>query len=782
MLLATAPSVHTSAVAGRGWGLLQAVHTNGALVTTAAGTDTRIVPTTALTAPDGLRQAMWSASWVGTFVPDTSTSGHFLCRTTGGRITAWVDDRLVCTTTPCEPKGRCDVGGGHDAEVNGTWPHWDPIPLRQAQNHTIYIRFVRDQATALDVLPSFEMLWARWPPTQMAQPPRFAAIPTAMLRPWSSPAEQERTSVQAAVGAGWGPWFRNDMLTQMHLPDMLGVSTALVQRSTQQREGGVPLNGSFYGAIPRCPCYKGGPVSNSTGAGTWSGGKGSDPVTCDSASADILPWPRSNPTVRVGPLAWDKSYSQLFVQWKGFNVSFETATTPSALDTHHGAAAGSRKDLIMSITVVAEPGPAPTATTPATAAATTTTTTTTNRSDFVIGLGARFFFSRPGAVRVVHNESTTLLVGTPQGLPPHVFALLAGQVASASSSSLSGGSFPLAIELPKQGSANSIVLTSSPTVASADEARGIVLERRAHELARYERYQHLAEAKEQVQTVLGWNAIYVPYERGVVVPVTRRCDKGYGYALFNWDSMFAAWMLGLDNSSVALGLSHFVQAVQGRTERGFFSSFRTGMIQTRDKSQPPVASRVALELYKRHGASVTWMLELLWSALASNNDFFWDTRRDPATDLVRLGSDPGFAGRCAGRCLKQDLQHARYESGLDNSPTLDGTDGQSDSASAWYDFGPLTFNATTHRTGFYDVGNTALHAFDCAALSELAGVLGRPADVAKYNERHLRVAAAIQSRLWDNVTNSFVQLISEGPGNQLSIYCFSPRICSRTLM
>ena len=61
--------------------------------------------------------------------------------------------------------------------------------------------------------------------------------------------------------------------------------------------------------------------------------------------------------------------------------------------------------------------------------------------------------------------------------------------------------------------------------------------------------------------------------------------------------MFAAWMLGLDNKSVALGLSHFVQAVQGRTERGFIASFRTGMIQTRDKSQPPIASRAALELY-----------------------------------------------------------------------------------------------------------------------------------------------------------------------------------------
>ena len=82
LLLATASSMHASSMAGQG--LQQTVHTNGALVTDAS-TDMRIVPTAMLTAPDGLRTVMWSASWVGTFVPDTSTSGHSLCRTAGGR-------------------------------------------------------------------------------------------------------------------------------------------------------------------------------------------------------------------------------------------------------------------------------------------------------------------------------------------------------------------------------------------------------------------------------------------------------------------------------------------------------------------------------------------------------------------------------------------------------------------------------------------------------------------------------------------------------------------------
>lgn len=41
-------------------------------------------------------------------------------------------------------------------------------------------------------------------------------------------------------------------------------------------------------------------------------------------------------------------------------------------------------------------------------------------------------------------------------------------------------------------------------------------------------------------------------------------------------------------------------------------------------------------------------------------------------------------------------------------------------------------------------------------------MLGRDEDVAMYNARHARVAKAIQLKLWDNVTNSFAQLITDG--------------------
>ena len=98
--------------------------------------------------------------------------------------------------------------------------------------------------------------------------------------------------MQDGVAKGWGPYFRNDMLTSMHLPDKFALSPTLFQISTMERPGGMKLNESFYGAIPRCPCYAGGPKPNVTGPGTWSAGAGSDSVACDSATAVCEPPPR----------------------------------------------------------------------------------------------------------------------------------------------------------------------------------------------------------------------------------------------------------------------------------------------------------------------------------------------------------------------------------------------------------------------------------------------------------------------------------------------------------
>ena len=214
-------------------GLVQRVFDNSALF--GVPVSLSVVPHIAL------NQAALSAVWDGVLVPVRSGDYHFACEHEGGHVIAWVDDRLVCATSPCE---RC-VGG--KTVVNSTHPNWLPLPLRAGHNHTVRFEF-RAGSRAL------HRVGLQWALAGRAVP-KFG--PIGILRPWRSIGEREREAVQQRVAAGWGPWYRSDMLTQAHLPDLFSVAPAVVQISTSQREGGKPLNGSF-GAVMSCPCYAGG--------------------------------------------------------------------------------------------------------------------------------------------------------------------------------------------------------------------------------------------------------------------------------------------------------------------------------------------------------------------------------------------------------------------------------------------------------------------------------------------------------------------------------------------
>ena len=85
---------------------------------------------------------------------------------------------------------------------------------------------------------------------------------------------------------------------------------------------------------------------------------------------------------------------------------------------------------------------------------------------------------------------------------------------------------------------------------------------------------------------------------------------------------------------------------------------------------------MALQIYKKWGdARVGWAIDVILDALLSWDDWVWRKRRgegvlagaDGHADLIVLGSDPNAApGGTVGGA--NDLQAARYESGLDNSP------------------------------------------------------------------------------------------------------------------
>eukprot|EP00966_Prymnesium_polylepis_P252879 5845805-Prymnesium_polylepis.1 len=126
-------------------------------------------------------------------------------------------------------------------------------------------------------------------------------------------------------------------------------------------------------------------------------------------------------------------------------------------------------------------------------------------------------------------------------------------------------------------------------------------------------------------------------------------NDDWPYVLFDWDTHFAAYMLSLD--ARALGYSTLIQVVKAKSAEGFVPN---GWAPTRKSthSQPPVGAKVLLEMYNKFGDD--WLVELLFDDLIDWSNWFHENRRLPPLNITALGGD--------------DMQAARYESGLDNSP------------------------------------------------------------------------------------------------------------------
>ena len=112
-------------------------------------------------------------------------------------------------------------------------------------------------------------------------------------------------------------------------------------------------------------------------------------------------------------------------------------------------------------------------------------------------------------------------------------------------------------------------------------------------------------------------------------------------------------MLGLDSAGKGYAYSNLIQTIKSKSTSGFIPNYAAGLQRSDDRSEPPVGSRVLLELYKKHGDR--WIVDLLFDDLKDWNDWFERERILPPLRLITLGSKLG-------------LRQAKLESGLDNSP------------------------------------------------------------------------------------------------------------------
>ena len=271
----------------------------------------------------------------------------------------------------------------------------------------------------------------------------------------------------------------------------------------------------------------------------------------------------------------------------------------------------------------------------------------------------------------------------------------------------------------------------------------------------------LAPLYEPMASVIAWNTMFTPYE-GVVTPVSRGRDFGAGYVIFDWDNLFCAYMASLEARSLDIAYNNLIQIVLARTMEGFVPNFASGFHVSYDRTEPQIGAFVMLQIYQKWGDA--WVVDVVFDALMSWNDWVWDHRRgegvlagaDGHADLVVLGSDPNAAPvRVVGG--SNDLQAARYESGLDNSPMYDGNDACDGTA------GPVCFDPNvTHHMSLYDVGMTALYLSDTTALMELAKATNRGDVLPTLQARLARVSAAMNDHMWKADDGLYANVLYNG--------------------
>jgi putative isomerase len=285
---------------------------------------------------------------------------------------------------------------------------------------------------------------------------------------------------------------------------------------------------------------------------------------------------------------------------------------------------------------------------------------------------------------------------------------------------------------------------------SLTEIRTILDSRRQAEERRGQRYGDLADCFRAMQTILAWNTVYDAANKRVITPVSRLWNRGWGgFVLFDWDTYFAGYMCSYFNKDLAY--ANMVEITKAISEQGFIPNYQAPFGNySWDRSEPPVAAILILDIYKRY--KDRWFLEEVYDELLTWNRW-WAARR-AIKGYLAWGSDKVPDSL---RTIDQfNIQAARFESGLDNSPMYDS----------------IPFNETTHTMELADVGLMGMYVADCQAMEEIAQILGRTTDVRELHERAGRYSKSLAG-LWDEEKGIFLNRRTD---TNLQSYRLSPTL------
>jgi putative isomerase len=384
-----------------------------------------------------------------------------------------------------------------------------------------------------------------------------------------------------------------------------------------------------------------------------------------------------------GPHAIDGSYTELLLWWKGNAVVIKTATTGN--------------DLVAAII------PADTA-----------------KNDGNLVIYPTLLWNRPG--EIVRNGNL-------------LSAKINGQLVSVYVASSTGkidvndtSYFNISLKKP--------VYLSTGKTLSEEQIGKILNDNYSAMVNDKEKHGASKEEFDAMQTILAWNVIYDPGKDRMITPVSRLWNTGWGgYVLFCWDNYFASYMYTVVSRRHAL--ANAIEITNEITENGFIPNFAAASdIKSRDRSQPPVGSMMVKEIYRAYPEK--WFLEEVFDKLLSWNRWWPDHRDDKG--LLCWGSEPyRLVPNQKLTYEMNNMQAAKFESGLDNSPMYDG----------------VAFDTITHRMKLADVGLTSLYIADCKALADIARELGKNDIAEELKKRAGKYSQSIQ-KLWNDEEGIFL--------------------------
>jgi hypothetical protein len=252
-----------------------------------------------------------------------------------------------------------------------------------------------------------------------------------------------------------------------------------------------------------------------------------------------------------------------------------------------------------------------------------------------------------------------------------------------------------------------VIGISTGKYRNVDEIQSIINKQKYNWEKNKEKYGHLSEAYNAMQTCQAWDTIYNPEAAVPITTVSRIWNNNWGgYVLFCWDTYFAALMQAIDNKELAY--CNAIEITHSITPEGFVPNYSCqNNFKSYDRSQPPVGSTVCLLIYQKY--KEVWFLEEVFADLLCWNDWFL-AHRSTKNGLLAWGSDSYPSD--TGHALETEGVHERlgaaYESGLDNSPMYD----------------EIPFDRERNILLLEDVGLTGLYIKDCYSLAEIAAILG----------------------------------------------------------